>query len=366
MTNMTQRSETHRTDVAIIGAGPVGLFAIFELGMLNIKCHVIDALDSVGGQCAALYPEKPIYDIPAHPAIDGLALVQQLHAQAEPFAPVYHLNQQVISLSRHPERSEGPHATDGGSSPSAQNDGYLFTLTTSTGTTIICKAVVIAAGCGAFGPNRPPLEGLAAYEEAGSVRYMVTRKEQFRDKRVVIAGGGDSAVDWAVALADVAAHIDVVHRRDKFRAAPEMVSQMNALAASGNINMVVPYQLDGLEGSNGQLTGVRVSTLDGQSKVLDADYLLPFYGLAMELGPIADWGLGLEHNHIAVHAGTCETSVKGIFAIGDIATYPHKLKLILCGFSEAAMSAHAIRNIVYPDTAYHFEYSTTKGVQSAA
>lgn len=345
MTNMTQRSEAHQTDVAIIGAGPVGLFAIFELGMLNIRCHVIDALDCLGGQCAALYPEKPIYDIPAHPAIDGLALVQQLEAQAAPFNPVYHLGEQVVGL----EKSESG-----------------FTLTTSAGTVIGCKAVIIAAGCGAFGPNRPPLEGLAAYEETGSVRYMVTRKEQFRDKRVVIAGGGDSAVDWAVALADVAAHIDVVHRRDKFRAAPDMVSKMQALAASGNINMVVPYQLDGLEGENGQLSGVRVSTLDGESRVLEADYLLPFYGLAMELGPIANWGLGLAHNHIAVEPGTCETSVKGIFAIGDIATYPHKLKLILCGFSEAAMSAHAIRSIVYPDTAYHFEYSTTKGVQSAA
>jgi thioredoxin reductase (NADPH) len=338
-------NETHVTDVAIIGAGPVGLFAIFELGMLNIKCHVIDALDSVGGQCAALYPEKPIYDIPAHPAIDGLALVQQLEKQAAPFAPVYHLNQQVIGLEK---------------------AGEAFTLTTSTGTIITCKAVIIAAGCGAFGPNRPPLDGLAAYEASGDVRYMVTRKEQFRDKRVVIAGGGDSAVDWAVALADVASHIDVVHRRDKFRAAPEMVSQMQVLAASGKINMVVPYQLDGLEGENGRLSGVRVSTLDGESKILKADYLLPFYGLAMELGPIANWGLGLEHNHISVQVGTCETSVKGIFAIGDIATYPHKLKLILCGFSEAAMSAHAIRSIIYPDTAYHFEYSTTKGVQSAA
>lgn len=338
-------SMTHRTDVAIIGAGPVGLFAIFELGMLKIKCHVIDALDSVGGQCAALYPEKPIFDIPAHPSIDGLELVKKLQKQAAPFDPVYHLDQQVMKL----EKMEG---------------GYR--LTTSKGTIIECRAVVIAAGCGAFGPNRPPMENLDIYEETGFVRYMVTRKETFRDKRVVIAGGGDSAVDWANALSDVASKIYVVHRRDKFRAMPESVDQMRAKAAAGDIEMVVPYQLDGLEGDNGTLTGVVVSTLNGEKRVLEADYLLPFYGLAMELGPIADWGLNVHMNHIEVQQTTCETNQEGIFAIGDIAHYDHKLKLILCGFSEAAMAAHKIRDIVYPDTAYHFEYSTSKGVPDAA
>lgn len=341
---MTQ-SDAHTTDVVIIGAGPVGLFSIFELGMLKIKCHVIDALDCIGGQCAALYPEKPIFDIPAHPSIDGMGLIEKLKEQAAPFDPTYHLNQQVTKLEQ-------------------QGEGWQ--VETSTGTTITCKAVIIAAGCGAFGPNRPPLDGLDVYEESGCIRYMVTRKELFRDKKVVIAGGGDSAVDWANALADIASELYVVHRRDKFRAMPESADQMRRLANEKKIEMVVPYQLDGLEGEHGQLTGVQVKTLAGEERIIEADYLLPFYGLAMELGPIANWGLNLHMNHIEVDASTCETNQKGIFAIGDIATYKNKLKLILCGFSEAAIAAHAVRNIVYPDTAYHFEYSTSKGVPDAA
>lgn len=345
MSDRMHRSETHETDVAIIGAGPVGLFAIFELGMLKIRCHVVDALDSVGGQCAALYPEKPIYDIPGHPAIDAMDLIKKLEQQAAPFSPTYHLNQQVVRLEKH-------------------NSG--FELETSTGTIIHCKAVVIAAGCGAFGPNRPPLAGLEAYEATGGVRYMVTQKGAFRDKNVVIAGGGDSAVDWANALAGIARNIYVVHRRDKFRAMPESVDQMQRLVSEGKIEMVVPYQLEGLDGANGQLSHVIVKTLEGVERRIEADHLLAFFGLAMELGPIANWGLNLHHNHIHVASGTCETSVKGIYAIGDIATYEHKLKLILCGFSEAAMAAHSVRNIIYPDTAYHFEYSTSKGVPNAA
>lgn len=339
---MTNNTAPHTTDVAIIGAGPVGLFAVFQLGMLKVQCHVIDALDSVGGQCAALYPEKPIYDIPAYPAIEGLELVKQLEAQAAPFAPTYHLGQQVTKLNKL--------ATDN------------WQLTTSSGTTITCKAVIIAAGCGAFGPNRPPLAGLEAYEQSGAVRYLVTRKEEFKGKRIVIAGGGDSAVDWANVLAPDAAKLYVVHRRDKFRAMADSLDKMDALVKAGKIEMVVPYQLDRLEGTDGQLSGVVVSTLDGQRRVLEADYLLPFYGLSMDLGPIANWGLGLHHSHISVHPATCETSQQGVFAVGDIATYEGKLKLILCGFSEAAMAAHTIRNIVYPDVAYHFEYSTSKGV----
>ncbi len=361
------KTETHTTDAVIIGAGPVGLFTVFELGMLKVTCHVVDALDAIGGQCTALYPEKPIYDIPGYPTIDAQDLVTQLQAQAAPFEPIYHLGQQVTSITRHPERAErvegsGNTAVDSLTRPDglAQNDG--FTVTTSKGTVINCKAVIIAAGCGAFGPNRPPLEGLDAYEASGCIRYMVTRKEEFRDKKVVIAGGGDSAVDWANALADVASELYVVHRRDKFRAMPGSVDQMRAKASGGAIELVVPYQLDGLEGADGQLDGVRVKTLDGEERVLEADYLLPFYGLAMELGPIAEWGLNLHMNHIEVDPATCATNRPGIFAIGDIATYKNKLKLILCGFSEAAMAAHAIRDIVYPDTAYHFEYSTSTGV----
>lgn len=342
---MNRMSEIETTDVVVIGAGPVGLFAVFQLGMLKVKCHVIDALDVIGGQCAALYPEKPIYDIPAYPSIEGQELVDQLSAQAEPFAPTYHLGQQVVKLEK-------------------TGDGWK--VLTSKGNEIEAKAIVIAAGCGAFGPNRPPLEGLEAYEERGNVQYLVTQKEKFRDKKVVIAGGGDSAVDWAVLLADIAEQVYVVHRRPKFRAMADTVDKMHALADAGKIEMVIPYQLAALHGQNGDLESVEVKDLEGNSRHLEADALLPFFGLAMELGPIADWGLGLHMNHITVDPSNCETNQKGIFAVGDIATYDKKLKLILCGFSEAAMAAHAIRDIIYPDTAYHFEYSTSKGVQGAA
>ncbi len=329
-----------KTDVVIVGAGPVGLFAVFECGMVKLNCHVVDALDQVGGQCTALYPEKPIYDIPGHPRIDAAALVEQLKAQAEPFKPVYHLSQQVEGLAK----------TD---------DGWR--VTTSIGTAIDCKAVIVAAGVGAFGPNRPPLEGIERYE-GKSVFYYVTRRDYFRDKRVVIAGGGDSAVDWAISLADVAKRVMVVHRRPKFRAAPESEARLKGLADTGVIDLVVPYQLARLSGADGKLDAVIVSTLDGKEKPLEADALLPFFGLAMNLGPIKQWGLNLERNLIAIEPATCATNLPGVFAIGDIATYAGKLKLILCGFSEAAMAAHAIYPLVHPDQALHFEYSTTSGV----
>lgn len=328
------------TDILLVGAGPVGLFAIFEAGMLKMRCHVVDALDSIGGQCSALYPEKPIYDIPGHPAIDALELVKKLEEQAAPFSPTYHLNQRVDSLTK----------TENG-----------FTAVTSKGTTIHSKAVIIAAGCGAFGPNRPPLAGLETYEGT-SVFYSVTRREDFRGKKVVIAGGGDSAVDWAISLSDIAEKIYVVHRRAKFRCAPESATRLEKLAAEGKIELVIPYQLDALEGTGGKLSAVIVKTLEGEARSLPADVLLPFFGLSMELGPIADWGLGLHNNHIKVDPTTFATSTPGIYAIGDIVNYPGKLKLILCGFSEAAMACHNARDLVYPGEAYHFEYSTTKGV----
>ena len=343
---MTETAATERaeTDVAIIGAGPVGLFAIFECGMLKLRCHVIDALDMVGGQCTALYPEKPIYDIPGHPAIDAADLIDKLAEQAAPFKPTFHLGQQVMTLAK-------------------TGDG--FDLGLSGGGKVRAKAVIVAGGCGAFGPNRPPLEGLEPYE-GKSVFYMVKRREELRGKRVVIAGGGDSAVDWAIALAGVAAKVMVVHRRDKFRAAPEMAARLKALADAGDIELVVPYQLSALEGANGQLSAVIVKDLDDKARKLDADVLLPFFGLAMNLGPIADWGLGVEKNHINVEQATCQTSVPGIFAIGDIAHYPGKLKLILSGFAEAAAAAHGAHAVAHPGETLHFEYSTTSGVPGSA
>lgn len=331
----------HSTDVAIIGAGPVGLFSVFECGMLRMRCHVIDSLDEPGGQCAALYPEKPIYDIPAHPTIMADDLVTRLLEQAQPFAPVYHLGQQVTALTRKGER---------------------WLLETARGTQVDARAVVIAAGSGAFGPNRPPLPGIEDYE-GRSVFYLVRRREELRGKRVVIAGGGDSALDWALALADVARKIYVVHRRAKFRAAPESVARVHALASQGDVvELVTPYQLAALEGDDGALDAVVVATLDGERRRLEADVLLPFFGLSMNLGPITHWGLNLDHHQVSVNPATCETNQPGLFAIGDIATYAGKLKLILCGFSEAAMAAHAIYPLVHPEQELHWEYSTTKGV----
>lgn len=333
-------AQIQTTDVAIIGAGPVGLFAVFECGMLKLRCHVIDALDVAGGQCAALYPEKPIYDIPGYPSLLGHELVERLTTQAAPFAPVYHLGQRVEAL--HPE-------------------GARWRLETSKGKIIDAAAVIVAAGVGAFGPNRPPLPGIEAYE-GRSVHYMVTRPEAFRGQSVVIAGGGDSALDWSLALAGIAKRIYVIHRRPKFRGAPESVARLHRLAEEGQLELVVPYQLHGLEGHEGLLEAVVVRDLDGGERRLPADVLLPFFGLSMNLGPIAEWGLALDHSHVVVDPATCETSQPGIYAIGDIAHYPNKLKLILCGFSEAAMAAHAIYARLHPDEELHWEYSTTKGV----
>lgn len=334
-------AETITADVAIIGAGPVGLFAVFECGMLKLTSVLIDALDDVGGQCAALYPEKPIYDIPALPAIEAAGLIDNLERQIAPFAAPRLLGRLVSGIS------------------GVSGD---FTISTDKGDTVHAKAIVIAAGAGAFGPNRPPLDGLGAYEATGAVQYYVKRRDAFRGKRVVIAGGGDSAVDWAVALKDVAASVAVVHRRPKFRAAPEMAAQLADAAGRGEVELVIPYQLHALHGEQGVLSAVEVADLDGRTRMLEADILLPFFGLATDLGPIANWGLDLALHHVLVTPSSCETSTRGIFAIGDVAQYPGKLKLILQGFAEAAMAAHAIHPIVHPGEALHFEYSTSKGV----
>ena len=327
-------------DVAIIGAGPVGLFAVFECGMLGLSTAVLDALDAAGGQCAALYPEKPIYDIPAHPMIDAAGLIGKLEEQAAPFKPRYLLGQRVETLAR---------------------EGARWALTTAARNVVRAPAVFIAAGAGAFGPNRPPLAHLAEYE-GRSVFYLVKRREEFRGKRVVIAGGGDSAVDWALSLAEVA-HVAVVHRRDKFRAAPESVARLKALAAAGKIDMVVPYQLAALVGKGGgQLTAVTVEDPEGRRRDVPADILLPFFGLAASLGPIAEWSVALERHQIAADPSSCETNQPGLYAIGDVAVYPGKLKLILTGFAEAARAAHSAYHRCRPGEALHWEYSTMKGV----
>lgn len=329
-------------DVAIIGAGPVGLFAVFECGMLGLSCHVVDALPEIGGQCTALYPEKPIYDIPAYPSILGADLIERLEAQAAPFKPAYHLDRQVVAL---------------------REESSIWHLTLSDDTALQARTIIIAGGAGAFGPNRPPLKGIEDYE-GSSVFYMVRRKEMFTGKKVVIAGGGDSAVDWALQLADTTEKLYVVHRREKFRAAPESVKQMQALAEKGVIELVTPYQLWALRGVGAQLSAINVQDMDRNVRTLEADILLPFFGLATELGPIAEWGLDLQGNTIEVDHSTCGTNVTGIYAIGDIVSYKDKLKLILTGFAEGAQAAHAIYKELHPDTPLHMEYSTTKGLPS--
>ena len=332
---------SHETDVIIIGAGPAGLFAAFQCGMLKLRAHVVDVLNAVGGQCQALYPEKYIYDIPAQPKIMAQDLIHQLQLQAAPFEPVYHLGQQVVSLTRLPDGRWQAGLADG--------------------VKIAARAVIVAAGAGAFGPNRPPLDGIEPYE-GHSVHYFVARREAFRGKRVVIAGGGDSAVDWALNLVELAERVMVVHRRAKFRAAPDSEAKLQALAAAGALDLVVPYQLHGLTGQGTQLTAVQVATLDGQTKDLPADALLAFFGMSMDLGPIAQWGLDMAGAHVAVDPATMGTNHTGIYAVGDVCTYPGKLKLILSGFAEAARAAHSAYAVVHPDQALHVEHSSTHGV----
>ncbi|MFQ5626271.1 MAG: NAD(P)/FAD-dependent oxidoreductase [Methyloligellaceae bacterium] len=325
------------TDAVIIGAGPVGLFAVFELGLLDIKADLIDILEMPGGQCAELYPEKPIYDIPAFPVITGQQLTDKLMQQIKPFNPAFHLRQRVDELE-----SKG-------------GDG--FRLKTDTGTEFKAKIVIIAAGGGSFTPKRPPLAGIEEMEGT-SVFYSVRRIEDFRDKTVLVAGGGDSALDWTLALQPVAKRVTIVHRREKFRGAPGSVNKMRALVDDGAIDFVIG-QLMELHGGNGQLEGAGIRGKDGEISRLDCDTLLPFFGLTMKLGPIADWGLNLDENRIPVDTEKFETSHERIFAIGDINTYPGKLKLILSGFHEAALMARQAYRYVYPDAKYMFQYTTT-------
>ncbi len=327
----------HETDVIVVGAGPVGLFAIFELGLLDLKCHLVDILDKPGGQCAELYPEKPIYDIPALPYCTGQELTDRLLEQAKPFAPTFHLGQMAESVEK--------------------LDDNRWCLTTDEGTRLIAPVIVIAAGGGSFQPKRPPIKGIEEYEEK-SVFYAVRRMERFRDRKIVIAGGGDSALDWTVALNDIAKHVTLVHRRDDFRAAPDSVNKMRALVADGKMDFKVG-QITNLEGADGELSGVRLKSKEEGEYSIDCDALLPFYGLTMKLGPVAKFGINLHENLIPVDTEKFETDVPGIFAIGDINSYPGKLKLILSGFHEAALMAQAAFRTIHPDKRLRFEYTTS-------
>ena len=330
--------EPIKTDVVIIGAGPIGLFAVFELGLLDMKAHLIDILDKIGGQCAELYPEKPIYDIPGIPYTSAHGLVDALLQQIKPFNAQFHLNEMVEKV----EKIGDP----------------LFRVTTDQGKQFESKVVVIAAGGGSFQPKRPPIPGIEPYEGT-SVFYAVRKMEAFRGQRVLIVGGGDSALDWTLNLAPIAKHLTLLHRRSEFRAAPDSVNKMMSLVGEGKIDFV-QGQVTALQGDQGQISKAMVKTGDGSTMELACDVLLPFFGLTMKLGPVANWGFELKNNElIPVDTAAFETSTPGIFAIGDINWYPGKLKLILSGFHEAALMAQKAYHYVYPEKRLVFQYTTS-------
>ena len=324
------------TDAVIIGGGPIGLFAVFELGLVDINAHVIDILDKPGGQCAELYPDKPIYDIPGLAIVTGQGITDRLLEQIKPFKAEFHFGQQVEALERLP-------------------DGR-FHLKTDAGKEFIAKVVVIAAGGGSFTPKRPPLAGIEAYEGT-SVFYAVRRMESFGGKSVLIVGGGDSALDWTLNLQPVAKSLTLLHRRDEFRGAPHSVEKMRLLAAEQKMRLLIG-QVSALHGAGGRLDAVTIKTKDGEER-LPVEVMLAFFGLTMKLGPVANWGLELNENLIPVDTEKFETSEKGIFAIGDINTYPGKLKLILSGFHEAALMAQQAYKYVYPGKKLLFQYTTS-------
>jgi thioredoxin reductase (NADPH) len=331
-------NEPIKTDVLIIGAGPIGLFAVFELGLLDMKAQLIDILDKPGGQCAELYPEKPIYDIPGVPYTTGQGLVDALMAQIKPFGAMFHLGEMVETI----ERVGDP----------------LFRVATDSGKLFEAKVLVIAAGGGSFQPKKPPIPGIEPYE-GKSVFYAVRKMDAFRDKDLLIVGGGDSALDWTLNLQPVAKRLTLLHRRDDFRAAPDSVNKMRALVADGAMELKIG-QVTALEGADGMLTGAAVKGSDGATATLRCDAMLPFFGLTMKLGPVANWGIKLHEGElIPVDTATFETGTPGIFAVGDINWYPGKLKLILSGFHEVALMAQKAHRYVFPEKRLVFQYTTS-------
>lgn len=330
---------TIKTDILIIGAGPVGLFTVFEAGLLKMKCHLIDVLPQTGGQLTEIYPKKPIYDIPGCPMILAADLVKNLEEQIAPFKPTYTLGERVDSVEK-------------------QEDGS-YKVTTQDGTICEAKVIAIAAGLGCFEPRKPPIDDLEGYEGKG-VDYFVKNPAKYVDKEVVIAGGGDSALDWTIELAALGANITLVHRRSSFRGAPDSVDKVMELVKEGKVSLHTDASITEVHGE-GHLEAVTLNTADGDSR-LKADFFLPLFGLTPKLGPIAEWGLGLDKNAIVVDPLDCSTNVEGIYAIGDINTYPGKLKLILCGFHEATMMCQSAFKHIYPDQKLSFKYTTVTGI----
>ena len=329
------------TDLCIIGAGPVGLFAVFEAGLLKMRCHLIDALPQVGGQLSEIYPHKPIYDIPGYPTVKAQELVDNLMLQIDPFKPTFTLGERVDEIQRQEDNT--------------------FIVKTNENTEVHCKAICIAGGLGCFEPRKPTVEGLEIFENGKGITYMVKDPEHFRDKKIVLAGGGDSALDWTIFLADVAKEVTLVHRGDSFRGAPASADKVAKLAQDGKINLLLKSNVVKVSG-NGVLKEVHIEDADKVTRPIEADNLIPLFGLSPKLGPIANWGLNIDKSAIAVDRDSYSTNVPGIFAIGDINTYTGKLKLILCGFHEAALMAHGAFKYAYPDAHLSFKYTTVNGI----
>lgn len=329
-----------QTDILIIGAGPTGLFTVFEAGLLKMRCHIIDALPQPGGQLAELYPKKPIFDIPGYPSVMAGELVDNLMEQIKQFEPGFTLNEVADTIEK-------------------QEDGS-FIVTTNRGTQHQAKAIAIAGGLGSFEPRKPELENLAKFEENG-IEYFVKNPEQFRDQRIVIAGGGDSALDWSIFLAEVASEVTLVHRRNEFRGALDSVEKVQELKHLGKINLITPAEITELHGTD-KLTAITIEK-DGEKQIFETDYFIPLFGLSPKLGPIANWGLEIEKNAIKVNnALDYQTNIDGIYAIGDINTYPGKLKLILCGFHEATMMCQSVYQRLNPGKKYILKYTTVSGI----
>jgi len=332
------------TDIAIVGAGPVALFAIFEAGLLKMRCHLIDYLPQVGGQLSEIYPKKPIYDIPGFPSVLAQELVDNLVKQAEPFNPGYTLGERIESLEKRGEKD--------------------FLLTTNLGTQINAKVIVIAGGLGCFEPRKPEVEGLEKFENGKGINYMILDPEKYRNKKMVIAGGGDSALDWTIFLSEVCSELTLVHRSESFRGAPDSVNKVIQLAEAGKIKLHLNTNLNFVSG-NGKLNSVAITnSKTNVQEIISTDHLIPLFGLSPKLGPIEHWGLNIDKNAIEVNTDDYSTNIEGVYAIGDINTYKNKLKLILCGFHEAALMAHSAYKYINPGIKYTMKYTTVNGVNA--